>query len=388
MQTRKLLIMEIIMFHKLAVFPVFLALIMISGGCGETDADQQVIQVSLPQQSEAIPFTVDSMLVSSEVLSADITADYGVFLVDDISASSAGHIAILDGSIATVIVIDPEGIVTSTGGSGSGPGEFQWPIALSISPEGYVAVSDFMAGIVRIYQPGLELYLDIEGFTMANPGVMFVTGENSFTGMRVHFTSEKGETLIGHQTALWSGLNSEPAIVYSETMTVFTPNDFGSSIVAPFPMTTNSQGVVFVADVSTEKYVLTSFSTDGEVLWAFERPFERIEKTLEEIEFEENMVTRRMQQSAHQVDYTADPFHFAVTALALGPDGRLWAEKPGHDTTLFDVFDPESGEYFFSASAESNYERLEITPGGIFAVTMGEPQQLLKLQLTASTETE
>lgn len=360
-------------------------LITLLPGCGATEEEVLVVpvHVSGTDQSE-----VDSFLVCSDTLSADLTFDYGVFMVDDIDASSTGLLAILDGSIATVIVIDPEGIVTSTGGSGSGPGEFQWPIALSISPEGYVAVSDFMAGIVRIYQPGLELYADIDGFTMANPGVMFVTGGDSFTGMRVHFTAEDGETLIGHQTALWSGPDSEPAHVYAEAMTAFSPSDFGSSIVAPFPMTTSSQGVVFVADVSTEKYILTSYTRDGEVLWAFERPFERIEKTPEEIEFEENMVTRRMQQSAHQVDYTADPFHFAVTTLALGPDGRLWAEKPGHDAVFFDVFDPESGEYLFSASAEGNYERLEITPGGIFAVTMGEPQQLLKLQLTASAGTE
>ncbi len=363
---------------KLAASIFVFVLIVIFPSCGAPEEEVLAVPVFVSETDQA---HVESLLVCSDTLSADLATDYGIFLVDDFDASSTGLLAILDGPNATVIVIDQDGVVTTAGGQGSGPGEFQWPIALSISPEGYVAVSDYMAGIVRIYQPGLDTYVDIDGFIMANPGIMFVTGENSFTGMRVHFTAEDGETLIGHQTALWSGPDSEPAHVYTETMTAFEPNDFGSSIVAPYPMTTSSQGNVFVADVSTEKYILTSYGADGEVLWAFERPFERVEKTLEEIEFEEDMVTRRMQESAHQVDYTADPFHYAVKSLALGPDGRLWVEKPGHDTTLFDVFDPESGDYLFSASAEGNYERLEITPGGIFAVTEGEPQQLLKLEL-------
>ncbi len=370
------------MYPKPLAIAALLTLITLIGGCG--GSEEEMVRVSSPELSEAIPASIDSTLISSSVISADITAEYGVFLVDDIDASSTGLLAILDGVNATVTVIDSEGIVTTAGGSGSGPGEFQWPIAVSISSEGFVAVSDYMAGIVRIYQPGLQLYTDIDGFIMANPGVMYITGEDSFTAMRVHFTAEEGETFIGHQAALWSGTNSEPSHVYTESMTIFDMNDFGSSIVAPYPMTTNSQGVVFLADVSTEKYVLTSYSAEGEVIWAIERPFDRVEKTLEEIEFEEDMVTRRLQQSAHQVDYTADPFQFAVTTLALDSSGRLWAERPGYGTTLFNVFNSATGEYLFSATAEDSYERLEITPGGIFAVTLEEPQMLLELELAAS----
>lgn len=187
--------------------------------------------------------------------------------------------------------------------------------------------------------------------------------------------------MVGHQTALWSGVDSEPTYVYTESMRPFSINDFGASIVAPYPMTASPNGEVFVAYVSMEEYLITSYNSSGEVLWTVERPYEKIEKTEEEIDLEESMVQRRMQQSAHQMNYTADPYHFSVISLSLGPDGKLWAERPGNAGAFFDVFEPLNGEYLFSVSTATQYERLEVTQGGIFAIPEGEIQVLLQLEL-------
>lgn len=355
--------------------------ILAAAGCGEPE--EQVSSSQAAEGSHSSHSQAESVLVCIDTLSTDIAVDYGVFLVEDIAASGSGLMAILDASDATVTVIDSEGVVASKGGSGSGPGEFQWPVAVSIADNGTVAVSDFMSGVVRIYSPDLEEYTDISGFIMANPGVMYITGENSFTGMRVYFRTDNGETLVGHQTALWAGTDSEPALIYTEEMRPFDFNDFGASIIAPYPMVSNSEGTVFTAAVSTEDYVITAFTSDGETLWVTEMPFQRIEKTQEEIEIEEGLVTMRMQQSAHQTDYQADPHHFAVSALALGPEGRLWAQRPGYPGAFFDVFNTNTGEYLFSASAPDLYEKLEVTPGGILAVVPGESQALLRLELSA-----
>ena len=354
--------------------------LIISSGCG---SGEEIGSTGVPRRGEdTIVAPVDSVLIVLDTISLDLMADYGIVTIDDIDATDAGLIALLDGISATVTVIEDSGrFIARTGGSGSGPGEYQWPQAISISNTGSVAVSDMMAGIVRILESDLDSYVDLPGFTMANPGIMYLMDDGGFSGMRVIFRSDEGNALIGNQTALWSGNVSEPAVIYREDLELFTPNDFGRSIITPYPMTCNSEGVVFIADVSNEEYILDSYEADGTLLWSVEYPFQRTEKTELEIRTEENIVLRRMQQSAHQVDYTADPYHYAVSSLAIGPRGELWTERPGAGNVFFDVFDPETGQLLFTASAEGELDLsiLEVTRGGILGVTTGEIPSLVRL---------
>ena len=354
-------------------------ILILSTGCG--GSENQATVTSIPEGNDTITESADSSFLISDTLSADLLSDYGVFAVDDISCSRTGYTALLDGVNATVTVIDQQGAAISTGGSGSGPGEYQWPRAVSVSDNGSVAVSDFLGGFVRILQPDLDSFIDINGFIMANPGEITLLDSGAFVGMRVTFRAEDGESFIGHQTALWAGTDSEPTVVYSESMRPFSLNDFGWSIVVPYPMACSPDGIVYTADVSSERYVLTSYSPDGTVMWSVGRPFQRTEKTEEEIELEREMVTRRMQQSEHQADYTPDPYNYAVSSLSLGPDGNLWAERPGAETVFFDVFHPSSGDFLYSVSSEADYELLKVTPAGLLAVPPGESQLLLRLDL-------
>lgn len=352
-----------------------------STGCGSGEGTGSSVVMRSGDDTLASP--ADSMILVSDTISLDLMADYGIASIDDIDASGSDRIALLDRVSATVTVITDSGeFIARAGGSGSGPGEFQWPSAISISSSGSVAVSDQMAGTVRILEPDLDSYVDLHGFMMANPGIIHLNSDGGFTGMRMVFRAEDGNTVIGYQTALWLENVSETEVIYKEDLEPFTPNDFGRSIVTPYPMACNSAGVVFTADVSSEEYVLYSFEPDGTLLWSFEYPFERTLKTELEILTEENMVVRRMQQTAHQADYTADPYHYAVSSLAVGPLGRLWAQRPGAENVFFDVIDTETGQLLFTASTEAELDltRLEVTRGGILGVTSGENPSLVKLR--------
>ncbi len=352
-------------------------------GCGSGDGTGLS---GVMRGEDTIMTPADSMICVSDTISADIMADYGIASVDDIDAAGNGRIALLDRVSATVTVITDSGeLIARAGGSGSGPGEFQGPYAISISSSGRVAVSDQMAGTVRILEPDLDSYVDLQGFMMANPGIIHLNPDGGFTGMRMIFRAEDGNTVIGYQTALWSPNVSETVFIYKEDLELFTPNDFGRSIVTPYPMACTSAGVVFTADVSSEEYILYSFDPDGTLLWSFAYPFARTLKTELEVLTEEDMVLRRMQQTAHQADYTADPYHYAVSSLALGSLGRLWAERPGAESVFFDVFDSATGQLLFTASVEAALDltRLEVTGDGILGVTSGENPSLVRLELAA-----
>ncbi|MBD3278270.1 MAG: hypothetical protein GF388_08225 [Candidatus Aegiribacteria sp.] len=370
--------------HSLVLILVCFAAVFLPG-CG--DSGDSASAPSPAGGTDAMSVKDTFELYTADTLSADLLAEYNIFTVDDVSASSSGYVALLDGSSSTITVLDTAGTAFITGGSGSGPGEYQQPRSIAISDDGSLAVSDFMGGFVRILEPGLEFYEDISGFIMANPGEMVLLDSGGFVGMRIIFTSDDDQTSIGHQTALWSGTDSEPTLVYNEEMRPFSLNDFGWSLIAPYPMTANPDGVVYTADVATDRYVITSYAPDGSVLWSTDRPFEKTEKSEEEIAIEKETITRLMQQSEHQADYTPEPYHYAVSDLALGPDGNLWAQRPAADATVFDVYDASHGEFLFSASTESDYELLEVTPGGILAVVPGETHSLLLLDLQQGSST-
>ncbi|MCK5116872.1 MAG: hypothetical protein KAR44_09750, partial [Candidatus Aegiribacteria sp.] len=158
--------------------------LLVSAGCGSgagTDSSGE----------DTLGAPADSMIIISDTISVDLMADYGIASVDDIDAAGNGRIALLDRVSATVTVIADSGdLVARAGGSGSGPGEFQWPTAISISGNGSVAVSDQMAGSVRILEPGLDAYVDLQGFMMANPGIIHLNLDGGFIGMRMIFRSE------------------------------------------------------------------------------------------------------------------------------------------------------------------------------------------------------
>ncbi len=352
-------------------------------GCGS--AADPAASLPLPEGEDTVTGNAGYSFFVADTVSNDLLAEYGIAFVDDISASSSGFIALLDGVNSTITVIDPQGNAITTGGSGSGPGEYQWPKAIAVSGNGSLAVSDFMGGFVRILMPGLGSWEDIDGFIMQNPGRMFLPESGDLAGMRITFRTEDGESFIGHQTALWTPPASDPAIVYSESLRPFSLNDFGWTLTAPYPMTCSDAGIVYTAEVSTEIYALHSYAPDGTEQWSVRRPFVPVEKTQEEIEIEEEMVRRLMQQSEHQADFTPDPYHFAVSELALGPEGNLWAARPSAENTFFDVFQPDSGSYLFSVSTDARYQFIRVTPAGVLAVPEGNEPPLLMLDIQPLT---
>ena len=346
-------------------------------GCGRPENPS--VTLPLPEGEDTVRGTVSYSFVAKDTLSTNLFLDYGIAAVDDIDGSSTGYIALLDGINTTITVLDPLGNAKTIGGSGSGPGEYQWPKAIAVASNGSVAVSDFMGGFVRLLEPDLETYNDLDGFIMQNPGKMILLDSGDFVGMRISFTSDNGQSYIGHQTALWSPSNVEPSLIYSESMRPFSLNDFGWSLVAPFPMTCSKDGLVYTADVSSSSYTIHSYSQDGTEIWSIRRPFEQMEKTQEELDIEKEMARTLMQQSEHQAEYDPDPYHLAVSDLALVPEGSLWAKRPSAETTFFDVYSTENGSYLYSVTTSEMFQRLEVTPAGILAITEGDSQSLLIL---------
>jgi hypothetical protein len=78
-----------------------------------------------------------------------------------VRADAAGRIYVLDSENARIVVFDSDGqFVRSMGGRGGGPGEFQSPATMSVSPEGAVAVFDFGKGSLVRYDESGEVEVE------------------------------------------------------------------------------------------------------------------------------------------------------------------------------------------------------------------------------------
>jgi DNA-binding beta-propeller fold protein YncE len=74
--------------------------------------------------------------------------------VTGLAAGPAGIIYLLDYDLDRLVVLDPSGnAVSSMGSSGTGPGEFDRPGGVAVSPEGWVYISDTANGRIQIFAP-------------------------------------------------------------------------------------------------------------------------------------------------------------------------------------------------------------------------------------------
>lgn len=74
--------------------------------------------------------------------------------VTDLAIDSAGNIYLLDYDLDILDILDPAGnVISSIGSSGDGPGEFDRPGGVAVSPEGWVYIADTANNRIQVFAP-------------------------------------------------------------------------------------------------------------------------------------------------------------------------------------------------------------------------------------------
>mgnify|MGYP001825757947 CR=1 FL=1 len=74
--------------------------------------------------------------------------------VTDLALDSMGNIYLLDYDLDILDILDPAGnVISSIGSSGDGPGEFDRPGGVAVSPEGWVYIADTANNRIQVFAP-------------------------------------------------------------------------------------------------------------------------------------------------------------------------------------------------------------------------------------------
>lgn len=343
------------------------ALLILAAGCGgaeesrDTGASQPgEPEYTLPEADVYLTVTDsigvelgDSNYVFGRIAGADITPD--------------GMIAVLDMQKTCVSLFTPEGdFHMRLGRKGSGPGEFLLPSAMAFFPRGAegsmedgpvpgMVVCDVMGGKLAYFDAGLEFIREVHGFFPSPPAVLGAVDGGAVVGMKPEFLQNERGMFMGFTIARWEMGETEPSVVYFESMSPFDPTDLSGMQDDIVSFGTSDEGLVLTAPISTDSYGFTLWSPGGDELFTVERDFERVRKTRSEIELEREIVNTMMVQQGmpeSMANWEPDPYREAISGLWFDGSDRIWVARGTFSTPTFDVYDLE-GELLFTVALDA-----------------------------------
>lgn len=332
-----------------------------TGNGAETLTGAEDVEYSLPEADfyltvlDSIGVELgDSNYVFGQLAWADLT-------VDD-------EIAVLDIQKFRISIFTTEGeFVRSIGRQGSGPGEFMLPSGMAFFPPAEengtmdqpapgLVVCDAMGGKLVYFDTDLEYLMDVQGFFPAPPAVLAGVGGGAVVGMKPEFLQDETGMYMGFTIARWEMGETEPSVVYFESMSLFDPSDLSTMQDDIVNFGASPEGLVLTAPLSTETYTYTLWSPDGEEIFTFvDEDYERVPKTQSEIELEAQMINARMVQQGmpeSMANWEPDPYRSAVGGLGFDGMDRIWVTRGTTRTPSFDVFDLQ-GNLLFTAAMDA-----------------------------------
>jgi hypothetical protein len=290
-----------------------------------------------------------------------------------VDVDAAGNLYILDRGNHRVVVFDPQGRhLRSMGRKGGGPGEFEWPAELVVSPGGVVEVTDFSKrGLIRFGPDGEVLRRRV---------VEEPIGQLDWTidGLAVQTHRREGEAryqdlrLIDDTTSrlLLSVDVAPPRPINLGCVLILAPELFAPSLVwgAGANRVAVARGVEYVIDLHEQGVHVASVRRD--------LPVRSVTRDLAMQEIGDSMTMglsggRRCSAPADEVVEQrgyADVMP-ALGEIALAPDGTLWVsrrEVKGVPRPT-DLFAP-TGQYLGTLPPGSPFPSAFTPDGGIVTV--------------------
>lgn len=292
----------------------------------------------------------DSNLVFGQIVGAQFLPD--------------GNIAIADMMKNKISIFSQQGnFLGSVGRKGSGPGEYLMLSTFAVTLDGGFIVPDAMGGKLNFYDQEYNFTDAMTGF-FPTPPIMISSVDEGFVGLKPVFEQTEDEMNIGMGLYLWTD-SSDHDIEYTMNMVPFDMDDLTSSVKTMVFFDTDRNGHIFTAPYSTEEYVITSLSMDGEEVWQIIEDHPRVKKTDAEMEEERELLRSGMAATgtpAEMADhFQIEEYKVFIGGLSVDNKNRLWAHSTLYDTPVFRVYDCATGDYLFTAALRTDETHENIT---------------------------
>ncbi len=243
-----------------------------------------------------------------------------------------------------VSVFSPEGgFQFSFGSEGNGPGEFAEPVELAVLDDGRLVVCDYMHQKLLFYDTLLNYSYELSGFNPTPPHGIENGDGGSVVGMQSHYFIEGETPYFGLRLGSWSN-SIEPDLIYTSAYTV--PED-GRIELHFVEFCTDSCGRIYTAPTSYDEYSITCYNSEGDTLFHLTEPYNRTEKTPEELESEQ--MPYRYDTPGFDADdrrvitsrWEPDPYRLAIREFHADGTDRIWVMSGRRDnpSPLFEVYD-------------------------------------------------
>jgi hypothetical protein len=349
---------------------------------------------SNPESVSSEESTLLSILVPVDSIGIEMGDSNYVFgVIRAADFTTAGNVVIGDISTMKMSMFSPGGEYICSGGrQGEGPGEYAAPSGITPSPGGGIMVTDMMGGKFIFYDSLLVFSHELSGFISNPPNSPVILDDGHIVGTRFIFNNEEGN--LSNSLHRWEPGETEPKLTYFSIRGEFNqqnPQEIFHSTAINFCALPD--GRVISSPMSTEEYIITCYTTEGEIDWEIQRSFERTRRSDEEIEIEREMMRAAMRRNGRDPAYV-DQIEFHVWADAvtdLRTDGeRIWARRGGVLVPLFDIYSTE-GEYLYSCNAPDlpygSSIAFRISPQGILAY-LANPENYSKIYILKETDIE
>ncbi|GEM_PF-1214413 len=331
-----------------------------SGSEANTDTELQIqVDTLIPMDSIGVLMGDSSYMLGS-------IADFTTF--------PGGKPVILDQLKGTVSVFDSTGVfLNSFGGLGEGPGEFQYPFAVTRLSSGLVVVAG-ARGKMTVFDGNGDYVCDwsIDGLT-GLPMELVPFSDSTFVCYRFTMQLNDEGYNINYSLKRYNAVTGEVVAVYFDWLGEPDPStDF---IPAYLVAASDGEGTLYLSRVQSDSWMVEVYGEEAQPLDTISVFPGRERTAIQETDYIPGLLSVSYAISdadgnVEQLSVNMPEFHPFISALGVDGEGNIWCCRGGLPGDTWDVVSPEGivvKEVVIALPDSAYYIGTDVSPYGVLA---------------------
>lgn len=363
-------------------FILVFSLVLLS--CSEEQREQDSI-------SEISSAPVDTLYISAtDTIGVEIGEEAKTFaFLVSCGFTPEGNIAVLDAQKTTLQIFQPDGEeLMQIGRNGQAPGEYQLPLGLAITGNGYILSDVAGAKLIRYNTDG-SIRDELNNFGMMPPTLITGTIGNNYLAQHFEFNLESENGPEASLDFVAFGDSTQPETVYFSYPIDISNGSFQSAAQLECAGGANNEAIL--VEQSDSLFSLVSYSSTGEEIFRITEEWDKIPLTEEELAEEQLTMSLSISDEGSAVNRQRQPrtdeFRTIIGGVGADNQGRIWVQMGDQLTPYFKIYSA-TGELLSIAipdetiSPDATYS---ISPFGFLAYD-SDPEDWAKIYLLEITD--